>query len=424
MKMICFAKPGVYKGVFIRYNMGYKAMGPELIHLKIVIILTFGFTFASILGYLSLKFKLSPIMGYLIAGYLIGPYSPGFIADKEISEQLAEIGVILMMFGVGLHFKWQDLLRVKNIAIPGAIGQTVLATVITASLMRLMGWSWEEGILFGLALGVASTVVLVRVLASNHLIHKEEGKIAVGWLIVEDIITVAAILLIPTLAASLNGHSYSPAQVFTAFTMAIFKFFILAVIMLTVGKRLVIYLLSKIQTLLSEELFLLTILAITFVIAACSAVLFGTSIALGAFIAGMSTAQTPLRKQVLETVTPLKDTFIIIFFLSAGMLFNPFAVFQHFGLFLLVLSIVLLVKPMLAFLITTVLKYPPRTAVTVAIALSQIGEFSFILAEQALKFNLLPEVGYDVLVASALVSLSINPSLFKLVNLGKQSSTA
>jgi CPA2 family monovalent cation:H+ antiporter-2 len=399
-------------------------MDGELIHLKIVIILTFGFTFASMLGYLSLKLKLSPIMGYLIAGYLVGPNSPGFVADKEIAEQLAEIGVILMMFGVGLHFKWQDLVRVKNIAIPGAIGQTVFATLITACLMKAVGWSWEEGILLGLALGVASTVVLVRVLTSNHLIHKEEGKIAVGWLIVEDIITVAAILLIPTLAASFNGQSYSTSQVVADFTMAIFKFFVLAVIMLTIGKRIVNHLLSKVQHLMSEELFLLTILASTFVIASASAVLFGTSIALGAFIAGMSTAQTPLRQYVLHTVTPLKDTFIVIFFLSAGMFFNPFTIFENFGMFLLVLSIILIIKPLLAFLITTVLKYPPKTAVTVAIALSQIGEFSFIMADQALKFKLLPPAGYDILVASALVSLSINPSLFKLVNLGKKRSTA
>lgn len=399
-------------------------MDGELIHLKIVIILTFGFTFASMLGYLSLKLKLSPIMGYLIAGYLVGPNSPGFVADKEIAEQLAEIGVILMMFGVGLHFKWQDLVRVKNIAIPGAIGQTVFATLITACLMKAVGWSWEEGILLGLALGVASTVVLVRVLTSNHLIHKEEGKIAVGWLIVEDIITVAAILLIPTLAASFNGQTYSTSQVVADFTMAIFKFFVLAVIMLTIGKRIVNHLLSKVQYLMSEELFLLTILASTFVIASASAVFFGTSIALGAFIAGMSTAQTPLRQYVLNTVTPLKDTFIVIFFLSAGMFFNPFTIFENFGMFLLVLSIILIIKPLLAFFITTVLKYPPKTAVTVAIALAQIGEFSFIMADQALKFKLLPSAGYDILVASALVSLSINPSLFKLVNLGKKRSTA
>jgi len=399
-------------------------MSPELLNLKVVIILTVGFTLASILGYLALKLKLSPIMGYLIAGYLIGPYSPGFVADKEIAEQLAEIGVILMMFGVGLHFKWQDLLKVKDLAIPGAIGQTLLTTVITSVIMHAIGWSWEAGIVFGLAIGVASTVVLVRVLTSNNLIQTEEGRVSVGWLIVEDIITVAALLLIPTLAASFNGDSYSPPQVLGSFIMAILKFFLLALIMFTVGKKIVSYLLVKVEKTRSHELFLLGILALTFLIATGSAMLFGTSIALGAFIAGMAAAQTPLRKKVLITSTPLKDTFIVIFFLSVGMIFNPMALFEHFGLFLAILSIVLLVKPALAFLIATVLKYPPRMAVTVALALSQIGEFSFIMAEQALKFDIMPDEGYDILVACALISLSINPSLFKLVNLGAKHSTA
>lgn len=399
-------------------------MSAELFNLKVVLILTVGFSLASVFGYIALKVKLSPIMGYLIAGYLIGPYSPGFVADKEISEQLAEIGVILMMFGVGLHFKWQDLIKVKDLAIPGAVGQTLLATTITAILMHSLGWPWEAGIVLGLAIGVASTVVLVRVLTSNNLIHTEEGHIAVGWLIVEDIITVAALLLIPTLAASFNGESFSPPQVLGSFALVIFKFFLLALIMFTAGKKLVSFVLSKIERTHSHELFLLAILALTFVIATGSSILFGTSIALGAFIAGMSASQTALRKKVLISATPLKDTFIVIFFLSVGMIFNPMGIFEHFGTFLIVLAVILFIKPLLAFLIATVLKYPPRTAVTVALALSQIGEFSFIMAEQALKFDIMPDEGYDILVACALISLSINPSLFKLVNLGKKHSTA
>lgn len=399
-------------------------MSAELFNLKVVIILTVGFSLASLLGYFSLKLKLSPIMGYLIAGYLIGPYSPGFVADKEISEQLAEIGVILMMFGVGLHFKWQDLVSVKDLALPGAIGQTLLTTTITAIIMHAIGWSWEAGIVFGLAIGVASTVVLVRVLTSNNLIRSPEGRISVGWLIVEDIITVAALLLIPTLAASFNGQSYSPPQVLASFAIAILKFFLLALIMFTIGKRIVTFLLNKIQKTNSHELFLLGILALTFLIATGSSIFFGTSIALGAFIAGMAAAQTPLRKKVLITATPLKDTFIVIFFLSVGMIFNPMVIFERFGLFLMVLGVILIVKPFLAFILATVLKYPPRTAITVALALSQIGEFSFIMAEQALKFDIMPDEGYDILVACALVSLSINPSLFKLVNLGEKHSTA
>lgn len=399
-------------------------MAAELFNLKVVLILTFGFSLASIFGYIALKMKLSPIMGYLIAGFLIGPYSPGFVADKEISEQLAEIGVILMMFGVGLHFKWQDLVKVKDIAIPGAIGQTLLATTITAVIMHWFGWPWEAGIVLGLAIGVASTVVLVRVLSSNSMLHSSEGQISVGWLIVEDIITVAALLLIPTLAASFNGESYSPPQVLGSFAFAILKFFLLAVIMFTVGKTCVNFVLSKIEKTHSQELFLLAILAVTFVIATGASILFGTSIALGAFIAGMSAGQTALRKKVLASATPLKDTFIVIFFLSVGMIFNPIGIIEHWGLFFAVLAVILIIKPLLAFFIATILKYPPKTAVTVSIALAQIGEFSFIMAEQALKFDIMPDEGYDILVACALISLSINPSLFKLVNLGRKHSTA
>ena len=399
-------------------------MDTDLVNLKVVIILTFGFTLASILGYCCLKMKLSPIMGYLIAGFLIGPYSPGFVADKVVSEQLAEIGVILMMFGVGLHFKWQDLVKVKYIAIPGAFGQTILTTIITAIIMHFFGWSSEAGIVFGIAIGVASTVVLVRVLTSNNLLKTEAGKISVGWLIVEDVITVAAILLIPTLASSLNGEEYSTAQFIAEFGLAIFKFFLLAVIMLTAGRRLVTYILDKIQKTFSQELFSLSVLSLTFVIATGSALLFGTSIALGAFIAGMSAAQTTLRKEVNATATPLKDTFIVMFFISVGMIFNPLAVFEHFGLFLVTLVIILLLKPILAFFITCVLGYSTSIAVTVAVALSQIGEFSFIMAEQSLKFGILPQVGYDIIVACALISLSINPSLFKLLRLGNKKSTA
>lgn len=399
-------------------------MSPDLMHLKVVIILTFGFGLASLFSYLCLKLKLSPIMGYLIAGYMIGPYSPGFVADKQIAEQLSEIGVILMMFGVGLHFKWQDLISVKDLAIPGAVGQTLLTTTAAALILHAIGWSWEAGIVFGLAIGVASTVVLVRVLTSNNLIRTQEGRISVGWLIVEDIITIAALLLIPTLAASLNGKVFSPPEVLGAFAMAILKFFLLALIMCTLGKKAVGFILSKVQKTRSHELLLLTILGLTFVIATGSSYVFGTSIALGAFIAGMAASQTPLRQKILVTSAPLKDTFIVIFFLSVGMIFNPMAIFERFGLFLTILSVILVIKPLLAFIIATVMRYPPKVAITVAIALSQIGEFSFIMAEQALKFDIMPDIGYDILVGCALVSLSINPSLFKLVNLGEKHSTA
>lgn len=387
----------------------------EYLNLKIVFILTFGFGLGSILGYLAYRLKMSPILGYLIAGYVIGPYSPGFVADMEISEQLAEIGVILMMFGVGLHFKWQDLMNVKNIAIPGAIGQTLVASIVGAALIYSIGWTLQAGIIFGLAIGVASTVVLVRVLTDNGILHTPNGHIAVGWLIVEDLITVAALLLVPTLAASMVGEQFSIHDLAISFGIILLKFLALAVIMFTLGLKVVTYILSKIILTNSHELFTLTILALTFCIATGSAMLFGTSIALGAFIAGMVIGQTHVRRQVSTNAMPLKDAFVVIFFLSMGMLFNPEVIVEHPVLFLGVLAIIVILKPIAALVITLALRYPMKTALTVAIALAQIGEFSFILSEEAMKFDILPDEGYDLIVACSFVSISINPLLFKLL---------
>lgn len=387
----------------------------EYLNLKIVFILTFGFGLGSILGYLAYRLKMSPILGYLIAGYVIGPYSPGFVADMEISEQLAEIGVILMMFGVGLHFKWQDLMNVKNIAIPGAIGQTLVASIVGAALIYSIGWTLQAGIIFGLAIGVASTVVLVRVLTDNGILHTPDGHIAVGWLIVEDLITVAALLLVPTLAASMVGEQFSIHDLAISFGIILLKFLALAVIMFTLGLKVVTYILSKIILTNSHELFTLTILALTFCIATGSAMLFGTSIALGAFIAGMVIGQTHVRRQVSTNAMPLKDAFVVIFFLAMGMLFNPKVIIEHPMIFFAVLAIIVILKPIAALVITLALRYPIKTALTVAIALAQIGEFSFILAEEAMKFDILPDDGYDLIVACSFVSISINPLLFKLL---------
>lgn len=392
-------------------------IGEAAINLKIVLILTVGFGLASILGYISHRIQLSPTLGYLVAGYLIGPYSPGFEADREISEQLAEIGVILMMFGIGLHFKVRDLLSVRRIAIPGAIGQTLVTTAIGATLLYSIGWSIESGILFGLAIGVASTVVLARVLAHYRLLNTRQGHIAVGWLIVEDIITVIALLILPALAASYQGIHVSMGEISLAIGIVLLKFIVFAVLMFTVGRRLVKYLLSKVVATDSHELLTLTILALIFVIATGSAVLFGTSIILGAFVAGMVIGQTDVRHEVSANARPLRDTFMVVFFLSIGMLFNPGAILEHPGLFIAVLAIILIAKPLAAFLIAYVLKYPFQIALTVAVALAQIGEFSFVLAEQAMTYDLLPVAGFDIIVACALVSIAINPLLFKFLKI-------
>lgn len=388
-------------------------------NLKIVLILTFGFAFAALFGYITQKLKLSPILGYLFAGYLIGPYSPGFVADLEISEQLAEIGVILMMFGVGLHFKWQELYKVKWIAIPGALFQTAVATLVTAlivhSLGYTLGWTLTAGAIMGLSIGVASTVVLVRVLADNKLLQTTEGHIAVGWLVVEDLLTVAVLLAIPLLAEPelrMGGLSLS-------FVVMLAKFAIFAVILFTLGKKMVAFLLTKIAETGSTELFTIAVLALTFLMATSSALVFGSSIALGAFIAGMVIGQTRVRHRASNQALPLQEAFFVIFFLSVGMLFNPAAIWAYPALFFAILGVILIVKPLTAILITRLLGYSAMTALTVALGLAQIGEFSFILSEEAMKYKILPDAGYDIIVACAIVSISINPLLFHLVKLKK-----
>lgn len=380
---------------------------------QIVLILAVGLALASIFGYIAKRAKLSPILGYLIAGYVIGPYSPGFVADSEIAEQLAEIGVILMMFGVGLHLKWQELVNVRNIAVPGAIIQTFLTTVAGTLLTLYYGWPIETGIVIGLAIGVASTVVMIRILADNNLVSTPQGHIAIGWLIVEDILTVIALLLLPALASSVHGDSVSVVGVAWAIGVALFKCVLLIVIMLYGGFKVVSYIFLQVARTRSQELFTLTVLSLIFVIAMGSAVIFGTSIALGAFIAGLVIGQTEVRHQASANSLPLKDTFAVIFFLSVGMIFNPVAIATNFPLFIGVMAIILLIKPLIAFVTVILLRYPKHTALTVAFALAQIGEFSFILSEEALKLKILPDDGYDIIVACALISIALNPFLFE-----------
>ena len=384
-------------------------------HLLIVAILTVGFSLASLLAYVAQRLHLPSILGYLLAGFIIGPFSPGFVADLTIAEQLAEIGVILMLFGVGLHFKLEDLISVKNIAIPGAAVQTISATVLATLIMMAAGWSWEAGLIMGLSVGVASTVVLVRVLSDNHLLNTQEGHIAIGWLVVEDIFTVIILILIPTLAVFTTEGNLSIIGIAGTFSFVILKFVMLALFMFTWGHKIVAYILTNVARLRSQELFTLTVLALVFLIATGSAFVFGTSIALGAFIAGMVIGKTNVRHQAAANALPLKDIFAIIFFLSVGMLFNPIAIYNHFLLFLGILGVILIVKPLSAYLLTISFGYSLSVALTVAVSLAQIGEFSFILAEEAIKFKLLSDDGYDILVACALVSISINPLLFQMI---------
>jgi len=377
--------------------------------IKIVLILTFGFTLASLFGFVAKKLKLPTILGFLLAGYLIGPYSPGYVADARVAEQLAEIGVILMLFSVGLHFKLSDLSKVKKIAIPGALIQTAVATLITMILAHCMGWQVQSGIILGLTIGVASTFVMAKALADHHLLDTRQGHISVGWLVVEDIFTVFALVLLPLIAVP------DATLLISSVAIVFAKFALLCVLAFTVGYRAVTFILTKIAQMRSQELFMLTVLAFVFLIATVSSLIFGTSLALGAFIAGMVIGKTSAKYQAAIHSISLKDVFTIIFFLSVGMLLNPIAIKNNLPLFFGVLGIILLVKPLAAFLLILAYRLPLNIALTVAFALAQIGEFSFILAEQATKLHLLPQAGYDIVIGCAMISICLNPILFRSI---------
>lgn len=379
----------------------------------IVLILTVGLTLASLLGYFALKFKFSPILGYLLAGYMIGPYSPGFVADIKIAEQLAEIGVILMMFGVGLHFRIEDLTQVKKLAVPGGIGQVIVATISGCILLLLLGFGLEAGLVYGLAISVASTVVIVRVLSDNKLLSAPLGHIAVGWTIVEDIITIFILLLLPTLANLVQNGTLSIYGLGESIVISTLKFVLLGILMFTLGRYFISRALAKIVDTKYPELFTLTVLALTFLIATGSAYLFGTSIALGAFISGMVMGETTMAKRVSNNAMPLKDAFVVMFFLSVGMLFNPVIIWQNLGLFLGTVFIIMVLKPLAAIIICKILRTPLTKSILIGVALAQIGEFSFILVEEALKFGIFPDDIYDIVVAASLVSIAFNPILFR-----------
>lgn len=347
-----------------RFPKTSSAMGFMHSNLQIVLILTFGFALASLLAFIAQRLRLPALLGYMLAGYVIGPYSPGFVADVAISEQLAEIGVILMLFGVGLHFRVEDLIGVKNIALPGAIAQTFFAAATGFLIVFSLGWTFDSSLIIGLSIGVASTVVLVRILTDNNILNTNKGHIAVGWLVVEDIFTVIILILLPTFAAFTSGKDISLMSFAGILLLLAFKFLVLGLFMFKWGHVIVGFLLTHIARLRSQELFTLTILALVFVIAVGSTALFGTSIALGAFIAGMVIGKTNVRHQAAANALPLKDIFVVIFFLSVGMLFNPAAISLNFPLFIGVLAVILLIKPLVAFLITIILGYSLNIALT------------------------------------------------------------
>ncbi len=360
-------------------------------------------------GLLAKRLGLSPIVGYLIAGVLIGPHTPGVVGDAKIAAELAEIGVILLMFGVGLHFSLKDLLAVRSIAVPGALGQSFAATLACTGLAVAVGWTWQTGLILGIAVSVASTVVLLRALMDHGGVDTPEGHAAVGWLIVEDIITVLVLVLLPPLAATGAGG----AGLWQTMALAVLKLAVLTAIMMLAGARFVPWLLLRVARLRSRELFTLSVLVMAICVATISYVAFGASMALGAFLGGMVVGQSKVSEEAAADVLPMRNAFAVLFFVAVGMLFDYHVVLESPMLILGVVAIILVVKPLAALAIVIVSGHSLKTALTVAGGLAQIGEFSFILGDMAKSLGLMPGAGSNVLVAGAIVSISLNPLFFR-----------
>ena len=385
-------------------------------NLSLITTIAAAFTAAWVLGIITQKLRLSPIVGYLLAGIAIGPNTPGFSGDQSLAPQLAEIGVILLMFGVGLHFHLDELLAVKDVAVPGAIGQSLFATVLGVIVALAFGISAKSGLVLGMAMAVASTVVLIRVLTDNRVLDTTAGHVAVGWLVVEDVLTVIVLVLIPALGSgggTTEAGAPPPPPIWVALPTALLKLGLLVGILLWGGGKVIPWIMVRVARLRSRELFTLTVLVMAIGIAAGSYFLFGASMALGAFLAGMVVGRSPVSQQAAADALPLRDAFAVLFFASVGMLFRPQFVMEQPLLLLAGLGIVMIGKPLAALVIVGVLGYPVRVAMTVAVGLAQIGEFSFILSQLGKDHGLVKEEGHNLLVACAIISITVNPLLFK-----------
>lgn len=381
-------------------------------HTPLIAMIAAGFAAALLLGMLASRLRLSPIVGYLAAGVLVGPYTPGFVGDAEVAAELAEIGVILLMFGVGLHFSYRDLIAVRKIAIPGALVQILVATLLGMGLAWWLGWSPAAGLVFGLALSVASTVVLLRALTERQLLDTRSGHIAIGWLIVEDIAMVFALVLLPILAGALSGDTGGPGPLILSLGLTLAKLVAFGVLMIVVGRRLIPWLLARVVRTGSSELFTLSILAAGIGIAYGASALFGVSFALGAFFAGMILKESELSHRAAADTLPLRDAFAVLFFVSVGMLFDP-AVLVEQPLAVLATALIIIVgKSIAAFAIVKAFRKPTDTAVLISASLAQIGEFSFILVTLGLSLGLLPPAGRDLVLAGAVISIILNPLVF------------
>jgi monovalent cation:H+ antiporter-2, CPA2 family len=377
----------------------------------LILTLTGGLGGALVLGYLTQRLGLSPIVGYLLAGTLVGPHTPGFVADAALAEQLAEIGVILLMFGVGLQFHVEELLAVRRVAVPGAVAQSAVATVLGVMLVRAFGWDWPAAVIFGMALAVASTVVLVRVLADNNDLHTQAGHIAVGWLVVEDLFTVIALVLLP----ALFGPATTGTPLWAALGLTALKVTALVAFTALVGTRVIPRVLDYVADTRSRELFTLTVLVIALGIAVGSSLIFSVSMALGAFLAGMVVGRSDYSLRAASEALPMRDAFAVLFFVSVGMLLDPGALVESPALVLGALGVVLIAKPVVALVFVWMMRYPFRTALTCAIALAQIGEFSFILATMGRELGVLSTEATNVLVAASIASIVLNPVAYRAI---------
>jgi len=376
---------------------------------------------AMIMGFVAARLKMPPLVGYLVAGIVIGPATPGFVADLDLAGQLAEIGVMLLMFGVGLHFSLDDLLTVRRIAVPGALVQIGVATALGTGAAMLWGWSFGAGFVFGLALSTASTVVLLRALEDRGVLESVNGRIAVGWLIVEDLAMVLVLVLLPPMAGLLGGGtgdagSAMSGELWTTLGLTLAKVVAFVALMLVVGRRLFPWILWQVSRTGSRELFTLCVIAAAVGVAYGSAALFGVSFALGAFFAGMMMRESDLSHRAAEESLPLRDAFSVLFFVSVGMLFDPQVIIEQPWKLLAVLAIIVLGKTLAAIGLVVAFRYPLNTALTVGASLAQIGEFSFILASLGVAYGLLPREGQSLILAGSLISIAFNPLVFRAID--------
>ena len=372
-----------------------------------------GLAFAFVGGFAAVRLGLPPIVGYLLAGVAIGPFTPGYVGDTHLAPQLAEIGVMLLMFGVGMHFSIRDLVAVHRIAIPGAIGQIAVATALGIGVSQLWGWTIGAGLVFGLALSVASTVVLLRALEERGMLGLPDGRIAIGWLIVEDLFTVAVLVIIPAVAPALGGGEISAGGLALPLAVTFGKVACFIALMLVVGTRVLPWLLEQVVRTGSRELFTLAVVAAALGTAFAAAELFGVSFALGAFFAGIVVNESDHSHRAAEQAKPLEDAFAVLFFLSVGMLFDPGILVRHPFQTMAVLAVILIGKSIAAFAIVRLSEYPATTALTVSASLAQIGEFSFMLAALGTAQGLLDVEGQNLILAGALISITLNPAAFR-----------